>query len=81
LDFSGQLEKLTGKGVTGTYQLMDGAAKTGTRFEDAIEDAIIATNEPKDCSFQVRQINLACNEIGLLTCVNCAIVTNVACFW
>ena len=29
---------------------MDGAKKTGTKYEDAIEDAIIAMNEPKDAS-------------------------------
>jgi hypothetical protein len=29
---------------------VDGADKTGTRYEDAIEDAIIAMNEPKDLS-------------------------------
>ncbi len=46
----GQLEQLTGKGASGTFQLVDGAAKTGTDWEDAIEDAIIAMNEPKDAS-------------------------------
>ena len=49
---------MTGKGLTGTFQLVDGAAKTGTRFEDAIEDAIIATNEPKESSFKVKQRNV-----------------------
>jgi len=49
----GQLERITGKGATGTFQLVDGAAKTGSRYEDAIEDAIIATNEPKDASVVV----------------------------
>ena len=29
---------------------MDGAAKTGAAYEDAIEDAIIAMNEPKEAS-------------------------------
>nr|XP_040577269.1 heterochromatin protein 1-binding protein 3-like [Lepeophtheirus salmonis] len=46
----GQLERLTGKGACGTFSLVDGANKTGARFEDAIEDAIIAMNEPKDAS-------------------------------
>ncbi len=46
----GQLDQLTGKGQSGTFQLVDGAPKTGTDFEDAIEDAIIAMNEPKDAS-------------------------------
>jgi len=46
----GQLDQITGKGISGTFQLIDGANKTGTKFEDAIEDAIIAMNEPKDVS-------------------------------
>ena len=53
LVFSGQLDQITGKGTTGTFQLVDGAAKTGTQFEDAVEDAIIASTEPKECSFAV----------------------------
>ena len=47
----GQLERLTGKGLSGTFQLVDKANKYGTDMEDAIEDAIIAMNEPKDASF------------------------------
>jgi len=46
----GQLNQLTGKGLSGTFQLVDGANKTGAKYEDAIEDAIIAMNEPKDIS-------------------------------
>ena len=47
----GQLDQITGKGASGTLQLMDGAPKTGGKYEDAVEDAIIACNEPKDASF------------------------------
>jgi len=47
----GQLDRMSGQGMSGTLQLVDGAKKTGTNFEDAIEDAIIACNEPKDASF------------------------------
>jgi len=46
----GQLERITGKGSSGTFALIDGADKTGTKYEDAIENAIIAMNEPKDIS-------------------------------
>eukprot|EP00096_Caligus_rogercresseyi_P004539 TRINITY_DN1885_c0_g1_i1.p1 TRINITY_DN1885_c0_g1~~TRINITY_DN1885_c0_g1_i1.p1 ORF type:complete len:442 (-),score=185.40 TRINITY_DN1885_c0_g1_i1:198-1523(-) len=46
----GQLERITGKGASGTFSLVDGAPKKGTRFEDPIEDAIIASNEPKYAS-------------------------------
>jgi len=46
----GQLDQITGKGACGTFQLMDGAKKSGTRYEDPVEDAIIASNEPKDAS-------------------------------
>lgn len=46
----GQLKRLTGTGCSGTFQLVDGADKTGAKYEDAIEDAIIAMNEPKDLS-------------------------------
>jgi hypothetical protein len=53
ISFSGQLDQITGKGIAGTFQLVDGAAKTDTLFEDAIEDAIIASNQPKECSFTV----------------------------
>lgn len=44
----GQLERITGKGFSGTFQLVDGANKTGGAYEDAIENAVIAMNEPKD---------------------------------
>lgn len=46
----GQLDQITGKGASGTFQLMDGASKAGNQYEDPIEDAIIASNLPKDCS-------------------------------
>jgi len=46
----GQLERINGKGFSGTVALVDKAKKTGTTYEDAIEDAIIACNEPKDAS-------------------------------
>ena len=48
--FEGQLKRLTGKGFSGTFQLVDGANKTGGKFEDAIENAIISMNEPKQVS-------------------------------
>jgi len=47
---NGQLERLSGKGFSGTFQLVDGANKTGAKFEDAFENACIAMNEPKDVS-------------------------------
>ena len=50
MENKGQLDRLTGKGANGTFQLMDGAKKTGAKYEDPIEDAIIASNEPKDAS-------------------------------
>lgn len=46
----GQLDQITAKGASGTFQLVDGAKKTGSTFEDPVEDAIIASNEPKDAS-------------------------------
>lgn len=46
----GQLDQITGKGASGTFALENGAKKTGTSYEDPIEDAIIASNEPKDAS-------------------------------
>lgn len=46
----GQLERITGKGFSGTFQLVDEAKKTGGNYEDAIENAVIAMNEPKDVS-------------------------------
>merc|ERR1712172_271041 len=42
----GQLDQITGKGASGTFALENGAKKTGTSYEDAI----IASNEPKDAS-------------------------------
>lgn len=47
---NGQLERLTGKGFSGTFRLVDGASKLGTVFGDAFENACIAMNEPKDLS-------------------------------
>lgn len=44
----GQLERITGNGFSGTFQLVDGAKKTGGAYEDAFENALIAMNEPKD---------------------------------
>ena len=46
----GQLDQITGTGLSGTFQLVDNAKKSGGKYEDAFEDAIIAMNEPKDCS-------------------------------
>lgn len=46
----GLLEQITGSGGNqGTFQLKDGAKKSGNQYEDPIEDAIIASNSPKDC--------------------------------
>ena len=36
--------------MSGTFALVDRADKTGAKYEDAIESAIIAMNEPKECS-------------------------------
>ena len=44
------MKRVTGAGMSGTFSLVDGAQKTGGKYEDAIEDAIIACNEPKDAS-------------------------------
>lgn len=52
MEAKGQLDRITGKGASGTLQLVDGASKTGTAYEDPVEDAIIASNEPKDASVQ-----------------------------
>ncbi|XP_032903948.1 heterochromatin protein 1-binding protein 3 isoform X1 [Amblyraja radiata] len=49
----GQLEQITGKGATGTFQLKKTGDKpllSGGPFEDAILSAITAMNEPKTCS-------------------------------
>jgi len=46
----GQLKRVTGAGMSGTFSLVDGAEKFGGRYEDAIEDAVIANNAPKDAS-------------------------------
>ncbi|XP_023334848.1 heterochromatin protein 1-binding protein 3 isoform X2 [Eurytemora carolleeae] len=46
----GQLKRISGKGMSGTFALVDRADKTGAKYEDAIESAIIAMNEPKECS-------------------------------
>ncbi|XP_061868949.1 heterochromatin protein 1-binding protein 3 isoform X2 [Colius striatus] len=49
----GQLEQITGKGASGTFQLKRSGEKPllgGTLMEDAILSAIAAMNEPKTCS-------------------------------
>ncbi|XP_053546212.1 heterochromatin protein 1-binding protein 3-like [Bombina bombina] len=49
----GQLEQITGKGASGTFQLKRSGDKpllSGGPFEDAILSAITAMNEPKTCS-------------------------------
>uniref|UniRef100_V9KCV1 Heterochromatin protein 1-binding protein 3-like protein n=1 Tax=Callorhinchus milii TaxID=7868 RepID=V9KCV1_CALMI len=49
----GQLEQITGKGASGTFQLKkvgDKPLLSGGPFEDAILSAIVAMNEPKTCS-------------------------------
>ncbi|XP_078414359.1 heterochromatin protein 1-binding protein 3 isoform X1 [Cetorhinus maximus] len=49
----GQLEQITGKGASGTFQLKKAGDKpllSGGPFEDAILSAITAMNEPKTCS-------------------------------
>ncbi|XP_038677197.1 heterochromatin protein 1-binding protein 3 [Scyliorhinus canicula] len=49
----GQLEQITGKGASGTFQLKRAGDKpllSGGPFEDAILSAITAMNEPKTCS-------------------------------
>ncbi|XP_028663586.1 heterochromatin protein 1-binding protein 3 [Erpetoichthys calabaricus] len=48
-----QLEQITGKGASGTFQLKkvgDKPLLSGGPFEDAIVSAITAMNEPKTCS-------------------------------
>uniref|UniRef100_A0A8C8IVE3 Heterochromatin protein 1-binding protein 3 n=2 Tax=Oncorhynchus TaxID=8016 RepID=A0A8C8IVE3_ONCTS len=49
----GQLEQITGKGASGTFQLKREGGKfllKGGPLEDAIMTAIVAMNEPKTCS-------------------------------
>ncbi|XP_053137151.1 heterochromatin protein 1-binding protein 3 isoform X2 [Hemicordylus capensis] len=49
----GQLEQITGKGASGTFQLKKSGEKPllgGSPVEDAILSAIAAMNEPKTCS-------------------------------
>ncbi|XP_029288329.1 heterochromatin protein 1-binding protein 3 isoform X2 [Cottoperca gobio] len=47
----GQLEQITGKGATGTFQLKrNHILPKGSNLEDAITAAITAMNEPKTCS-------------------------------
>ncbi|MEE6482366.1 hypothetical protein FKM82_013230 [Ascaphus truei] len=49
----GQLEQITGKGASGTFQLKRSGDKpllVGGAFEDSILAAITAMNEPKTCS-------------------------------
>uniref|UniRef100_A0AAY4E8V6 Heterochromatin protein 1-binding protein 3 n=1 Tax=Denticeps clupeoides TaxID=299321 RepID=A0AAY4E8V6_9TELE len=46
----GQLEQITGKGASGTFQLKKSGEKAVSPLEDAIVTAITAMNEPKSCS-------------------------------
>eukprot|EP00092_Neocalanus_flemingeri_P057941 GFUD01068969.1.p1 GENE.GFUD01068969.1~~GFUD01068969.1.p1 ORF type:complete len:489 (+),score=170.14 GFUD01068969.1:46-1512(+) len=46
----GQLGRVTGKGLGGTFKLVDGADKNGAKYEDAFENAIISMSEPKQVS-------------------------------
>jgi len=46
----GQLKRVTGQGFSGSLALIDGADKSGGKFEDPIENAIIAMSEPKQVS-------------------------------
>jgi len=55
-----QLERITGKGVSGTVALVDEADKSGSKWEDPIADAIIAMNEPKECSVPKLRDYLSC---------------------
>merc|ERR1719431_2137370 len=50
LEKHGQLERITGQGFNGTFQLVDDADKFGHKYEDAMANAVIAMNEPKDVS-------------------------------
>merc|ERR1712051_462778 len=56
----GQLNRLTGKGMSGTFELVDGANKSGAKFEDAIENAVISMNEPKQLSVNALRDYLSC---------------------
>jgi len=56
----GQLKRITGKGFSGTFELVDGAEKTGSKYEDAIENAIISMNEPKQISVNALRDYLSC---------------------
>jgi len=56
----GSLERITGKGFNGTFALVDGASKTGGKFDDAFENALIAMNEPKDLSVSKLRDYLSC---------------------
>lgn len=57
---NGTLERLSGKGYSGTFQLVDGASKSGAKFEDAFENACIAMNEPKELSVGKLRDYLGC---------------------
>jgi len=46
----GQLERICGKGFSGTFKLVDDARKTPGVWSDMIENAILAMNEPKEVS-------------------------------
>jgi len=56
----GQLKRITGKGFSGTFELVDGANKTGAKYEDAIENAVISMNEPKQLSVNALRDYLSC---------------------
>ena len=74
----GSLERITGKGFNGTFALVDGASKTGGKFDDAFENALIAMNEPKDLS--VGAATCATNSIStyIFTCT-CTCVSTCTC--
>jgi len=57
---NGQLRRITGKGFSGTFELVDGANKHGGKYEDAIENAIISMNEPKQVSVSALRDYLSC---------------------
>ena len=82
----GQLKRLTGKGFSGTFQLVDGANKTGGKYEDAIENAIISMNEPKQVSVSGLRDYLSCwhneyNTDNRPTVLKSALARSVARGW
>ncbi len=59
---------------------MDGMDKTGGKYENAIEDAIIAMNEPKDASVQAIRDYLGMGLfvlVELIEFVNLLLMTEV----